>query len=230
MRKLLSVLTVGIICGMLAPAWALPTRANEPRADAPRSLVPEVESGGRAIVPRIPRDEAFVDITGKLEPTFHLWDYAVPLAGRRLPMPLLLPWQVRVKGQVFALDLGAIKEFQAQAEKLNGQMVVVSGSLSGGSVRVTRLRAADKAAVPEARVELWGTLRYSELERFPPIPVWEVTAGGKTYRLSLATAELQKHGRDLSGQRVVVRGTLQGDAVAVTHLEANLIRFELATY
>jgi hypothetical protein len=217
MRKLLSLLGVGVILGLLGPAWATAARADEPTL---RNI----------IVPPFAFDDVSADITGKLEMHLDFPVYVVPLSpagGRRLPA---VRWQIQVQGRTFDVDLGTNKDIQALASKLNGKMVVLSGSLTGNRVRVGGLRAAAALAVPQVQIEIVGTLRYSELERFPVLRVWEVTANGQTYRLSLPTAELQKRGQELSGRRVMVRGTLQGDRVTVTHLTATPIRFGLAAY
>jgi hypothetical protein len=74
-------------------------------------------------------------------------------------------------------------------------------------------------------VELRGKLSHVEgaLTRNPPIPFsyWELSAGGKIYRLDLGSEELLELARKLKGHDVVVAGTVKPDTgtVRVTGLK-----------
>jgi hypothetical protein len=166
-------------------------------------------------------DQVTVTMTGKLQLVIRGLEELAIWPPKRHPHPEITAfWQVVVNGKTYHLDLSKSKDVQELVNKLNGQVVELNGLLVGETVQVTGLKAAATAARQSVRVEIRGLLNYGELERFPPIPFWTVTAAGKTYHLSLGSAELQKRGRELSGQRVVLRGTLENDRVIVSDLVA----------
>jgi hypothetical protein len=169
----------------------------------------------RCILP----DQVSVTLTGRLQMVFHGLERLADARPNDRRPSIIVSWQVVVGGKTFVVDLGASKEMGALASKLNGQMVEATGQLTGGTLSLTSLRPAAASATPRAQVEIRGLLRYSELERFPVLPVWEVTAAGQTFRLSLGSEALRQRGRELNGQRVVVRGALVNGQVIVTDLE-----------
>jgi len=208
MSKLLSLAAMGLVWGLVGPAWASPGPGES------SAIVPQFPI--RCIVP----DQVSVWLTGKLQRTIHGLEVpAIPPEEGGRPHIIAVQWQINVNGKTYTLSFGKSKELEALANKAGTQTVEVNGLLVGGTVQVTGLRVVDATAQPGARVEIRGMLRYFVLERFPPIHVWEVSAAGQTYRLSLPSAELQNRGRDLAGRRVTVRGTLQNGQVAVTGME-----------
>jgi hypothetical protein len=213
MRKVLSLLVMaGIVWGLAGPA--------------PASPLARVATGGpplaSAIVP-IRSGTASVQITGRLEQRITGVEVLADGHDGQRIVPAVITWWVVVEGQgAYELAFDANNHQLDVAGKFVNKVVVLSGNLVDGRVRVTGVRAAEPPARPGVRVHILSVLRYYELERFPPIRVWEVQAGGRTYRLRLNTDQLVRQATALIDQAVLVDGTLRGDQVTVTGLGGGL--------
>jgi hypothetical protein len=209
MRKLLSLLVMaGVVWGLGGPAPAsLPERA----ANGWRPL---------AIAP-LRTGTASVQITGRLVQRITGVEVPADRLGLQI-MPAVVTWRIVVEGQgAYELVFAAKNHHLDVAEKLVNKAVVLSGNLVDGSVHVTGVRAAEPSARPGVRVHIMGVLQLAgELERYPPIRLWRVQAGSRTYRLLLNTDQLVRQANGLANQYVTVDGTLQGDQVTVTGLGA----------
>jgi hypothetical protein len=138
-------------------------------------------------------------------------------------------------GLTYILDFGGNKELSERAQQLHGKRVVLTGRVTGvrgfttmcvpGSsqvpvVYVTSLEAAEGPAPDRVGVEILGRLNFAELESFPPIPVWTVTADKQEYQHHFANADVSAAAKKLTGRDVIVTGTVRPDGSVLVNAVA----------
>ncbi len=179
-----------LVCGITVSA--VPAAPAKPK-DAPI----RVEFRGRLSVTsphRVPAD--------KDDPIFHLC------------FPPFREYALDVHGQRFNLNIG---RFGTQADKLNGQLVIVTGTLDLDTVTVTDLKQPlDEALTQYARVTIEGDLILIPRD-FPPYGVntWCISSGKVNFTLAFADPRVEANAAKLVGKKVVLTGTLKHGLVQV---------------
>jgi hypothetical protein len=125
---------------------------------------------------------------------------------------------ISADGVSWELDFRTNKEARAQADKLSGQPVEVTGtfiSREGVEVRRRQIVTVDTFKPAEAKDDLFvkvtirGTLKTGIVAIGGETTGTQVTAGGTTWELDLSKdKDLQALAQKLNGQTVVVSGTL----------------------
>jgi hypothetical protein len=153
----------------------------------------------------------------------------------RLPMPYFRVWEISVGGKTWTLDFGPSPELSLKAGLLEGQTVVLEGTVEGDAVRVTSLKEAQGDAFVKETVDveikgrlqgMWLELaRTTDLrnpERHPPVVIWTVTAEGQSFTLDFGTAaDVRKLAETFDGRMVVLTGTLRDGNVIVKTLKVD---------
>jgi hypothetical protein len=155
-----------------------------------------------------------VEIKGKLS---HVQlDMVVPVEPRH-PFDF---WQIIAGGKTYRLDFLGGKHFFDLANKLEGKAVIVTGTLDGGVVRLSEMKADEDYVKWTTAVEVRGRLQSVPLRCGPGSKAWSVVVDGKTYSLDFATPELQKLAEPLDGKTAVITGDLKNDVITVKTLNA----------
>jgi hypothetical protein len=161
------------------------------------------------------------------------------------PGPHFAIWKghlvVRANGREFRLDLRNVSQNIWELERqYRGQLVHVSGTLEGDSVRVSAIKAAGEYFRKTVVVEIKGKLQclwidvytgkfHSAHDTWAAPECIETVPGividGKVYRLQdnriiPAPEGPAKKYRELCGRTVVVTGTLEGETVTVRTIQA----------
>lgn len=169
------------------------TAAPPPGKDAPV----RVELRGKLIItgPKLMPDVQKGERTHACRPP--LWEYALEVNGHRYHLSFV----------------GA----NVPDQKLNGRLVIVSGTLDLDTVRVTEMvEPTDDALIQFARVTIEGTL---ECEQGDEV-VWRVRAGNVTYTLHISGTRPLERARALLGKKVVIKGSLNNGAVSLRDIVA----------
>jgi hypothetical protein len=131
-----------------------------------------------------------------------LWEYALEVRGRRFHL--------------------LFSRSAAPDQKLNGQVVIVKGTLDLDTVNVADLsEPKDDAPIQFAHATVTGTLEHEIEQVFlrcgQPYNavVWRVRSGEVTFTLQFPNAELEAKARELVGKKVVVSGGLQDGTINV---------------
>jgi hypothetical protein len=128
---------------------------------------------------------------------------------------LSMAWVVRAEGKTYVLDFS--KGPPPSIARLNGQTVVVSGTLNGDRIAVTDLKPDASGAVQETvNVEVQGRLCQDQNG------AWKIEVNGTLYTLDFgAVKEFYRRAQmELQGKKVVVKGTLKDGVIKVTSLES----------
>jgi predicted RNA-binding protein with TRAM domain len=126
---------------------------------------------------------------------------------------LSMAWVVRAEGKTYVLDFS--KGLPPSIARLNGQTVVVTGTLNGDRIAVTDLKPDASGAVQETvNVEVQGQLCQDHNG------AWKVAVNGTLYTLDFgAVKEFYRRAQmELQGKKVVVKGTLKDGVIRVTCL------------
>jgi hypothetical protein len=130
-----------------------------------------------------------------------------------------------IKGEWYGLDFSKNKELADKAQKLTGQRVRATGTLTmrelpgglkgwGGPVRVLLVESLEAAAGKEdaARVEARGQFQAREPFGYPhTVDASALRSGGESYILDFGTnEELKQQALKFDGKAVRLRGTLDG--------------------
>jgi hypothetical protein len=160
-----------------------------------------------------------VEIKGKLVHVHRENDRSHPRFAM-LDIAFIDYWQVVVGDRAYELDFRGGKHFFDLANKLKGKTVMVTGTLDGGVVRLTEMKADEDHIQETTEVEVRGRLQSVLLRCGPGSKAWSIVVDGKTYSLDFATPELRKLAETLDGKTAVITGDLKDDAVAVKTLKA----------
>jgi hypothetical protein len=152
---------------------------------------------------------------------------------------------VTVNGTTYELTFPAEAE-EAQAKKLDGQAVLVKGTLAGRSVTVSSLEALPFDSFGLTRlVKIKGKLEshsepildpYWGIERLHGFrTVWEIVVDGQRYELNFGSNEqFLKMAETFRGKTVVITGKYEEgipqDVLELTHAKAELIARPLPYY
>jgi hypothetical protein len=189
------ILTAALFCGITAsvPASAAPT---EPLAAAPVRI--EIRGLLTVIGPVNTRPN-------DIDPHFHIC------------FPPLREYVIEANGQRFNLNMG---RFQGKADGLNGNLVIVTGTLDLDTVTVTSLEEPrDESLRQYIRVTIEGQLQREEIQACDPrgqtFAMWRVYSGKVSYTLSFANNKVEAVARTLAGKNVVLTGSFKDAIVQV---------------
>jgi hypothetical protein len=117
-------------------------------------------------------------------------------------------------GQRFNLNIG---RFGQEAQKFNGQFVVITGTLDLDTVTVTGLTVPlDEALIQYVKVTIEGHLSITPRD-FPPYDLkhWHIQSGKATYTLAFSHPKVEADATHLMGMKVVLKGRLKNGVVTV---------------
>jgi hypothetical protein len=139
------------------------------------------------------------------------------------PGPHILParfhYEIEADGQRFVLDLN---RFDAQAHRLDNQLVIVRGSLAGNRVTVTDLRQPlDESLIQYVHVTVEGILHRDEIftcdpRNTGPIVLWNIRSGASSYTLVFPKAQDELTAMQWVNRSVVIQGKLKGGRIEVS--------------
>jgi hypothetical protein len=161
-----------------------------------------------------------IEVKGRLVRGKRLRTAYIGNAWGKYPFPVY-EWSVRAGKETYHLDMGFSEQFTA--EGLNGQLVVVTGTLSGDRIRVTGLKG-ETAVRTTTTIEVRGKLVRLRPERWHYIGLpgelvsmvlikreaWCIEVDGTLYELDFSRGMPLSLGR-MEGTTVAVRGTLLKD-------------------
>ena len=133
----------------------------------------------------------------------------------RFPMPNLGPidrWTITVAGQTYELTFDS-KDLRKLAEKLNGKVVVVTGTPRNYHIHVTGMKAEESESAREkATTEVYGQVKRLKING--PLgdsyECWGLTINGETYELDFGgLKDLAEMTKNLGGTVVTVSGVLE---------------------
>jgi hypothetical protein len=223
-------LLAGLALCLALPVFAGGQNANNPTIEA--CLPPPIAKDYLKQTTR-------VEIKGKLQRVRipNLLERALQDAPPRLPIEppddTIWPrprwyfvWQITAGDKTYQVDFG--EALADLVTKMNGQTVVVTGTLEGGTVHMTSLKEVEGDYVKRTEeVEVGGRLQGIHFE--DPIPgtgggrgpvvAWTVAVDGKTYSLALSGNELLQLADMYDGQSVVITGTLDKNTITVKTLK-----------
>jgi hypothetical protein len=199
-------LTAAVLFGGLAAAVPASEKPFQPIAPASASVRFEIR--GRLHV-TVLEDEGIAD-------------------GRR---PILRRYyEIEADGQKFVLDVGA---FRGQANDLDGQLVIVTGTPVQGPadeslIRVTGITVPkDDALIKYVRVTVEGQLERLEIPTCDPkggaIVLWQVRTGGRDFTLVFEDAKVAAQAEKLVGLPVVLTGNFKNGRISVTSVGPDVI-------
>jgi hypothetical protein len=141
-------------------------------------------------------------------------------------------YQIEADGQTFTLNIGT---FAGQANKLDGQLVIVTGTLVHGPVdqelvHVTGLTVPLEASLTQyVRVTVEGELERIVLPSCDPkdgaIVLWQVRAGWSSYMLVFADAKVAAEAEKFVGRPIILTGTLKNGQITVNSVRPGVIYF-----
>lgn len=178
---------------------------------------------------------AFVEIKGKLCKTLRIpdrWYYRGPfersaprslafssfkphVPDDRSPMPNLGPievWTITAGGKTYELTFGS-EELRKLAEKLNGKVVVVTGTPRKYAIHVACMKAEESES-PREKVTTEAHAQVKRLKIYGPLgdssECWGLAINGENYELDFGgLKDLAEMTKNLSGTVVTVSGVLE---------------------
>src|SRR5262249_34122935 len=127
-------------------------------------------------------------------------------------------FHITVEGKTYHLRLED-RAMLRQAAQLDGETVVVTGTLAEQVVHVTTLVAVLPDYVHLTRVvKIKGRLVENVLvppKHEPARIVWEMSAAGQTYEVDLGSGELLELARACRGRTVVLTGTVEAEPLSL---------------
>jgi hypothetical protein len=150
-----------------------------------------------------------------------------------VPLPRFIDeWALQsADGKITPLILGDSKAMAKKAQALRDTSVVVTGTWSGGKLLVSSLEAQtvvlsgklkrDVLHLERQRVVGVGVDRI--ILPCPPVVLWSLEVGGKTYRVAFANNQAEKSALALVGKAVRATGKLEGGTFTVSAVELDVI-------
>ena len=187
------------------------------------------------------QDKVSTDVVARPTYTALLQGILEELPLMRCPRPA--GWMLYADGQQFYVDFGTNAGLLAKAKKLQTTRVEIGGGLEdtgktewidGPRVppypmpnlvlsRVRILHVTSLTAFDDPKgtpIEITGELVFAgEMEKWPPIPIWILKSGNKTYSLRFNSAALAEQAKKIGRGTVTVIGNLnQNNTITVTGL------------
>jgi hypothetical protein len=169
--------------------------------------------------PVAPRTEPAVkvEIRGRL----HVLGSKSDGSGDGRCLPPSRTYEIEARGQRFYLN---IWRFAAEADELDGTLVIVAGTLDLDTVNVTGLTVPkDEALRQYVRVTVEGQLRAIPRE-FPPYDqtMWHIQAGGRSFSVRFANARVEAQAAGIQGLAVILTGDLEDGQILVHSLRTEI--------
>jgi hypothetical protein len=145
--------------------------------------------------------------------------------GRCLPPPRT--YEIEADGQRFNINIG---RFADQADRMDGQLVLVTGTLNLDTVNVRGLFQEHRETRPAlrqyVRVTIEGQLSVVPRD-FPPYDsfggvLWSIQSGNQTFGVRFADAKVEVEAARVKGSTVIITGELKGGHIVIDTVEAEI--------
>jgi hypothetical protein len=166
------------------------------------------------------------DVGGILKKTVY-----VEMKGRFLlradHADILLPdSRLVVSGHTYVVNLGNDRNLWNRAVALDGHTAIVTGTLNGDTITATSIKADNDFIKKAVTVEIKGRLYWNHFPGRCMVPEFALATGKEHFALHIANDDVRQLARKLSGQDVIVTGTLTGNQfdgkrISVTSLNAD---------
>jgi hypothetical protein len=130
-----------------------------------------------------------------------------------------------VNDKTYVVDLGNNRDLWTAAAGLDGHTAIVTGTLDGDRITATAIKADQEFIRKTLKVEVSGRLYWNKNLLHRLVPEFQLASGREFFALDFDDTGLRKLAETLSGDDVIVTGTLTADVfsndrIAVTSLKA----------
>jgi hypothetical protein len=135
-----------------------------------------------------------------------------------------------VNGKTYVVKLGEDRKLWHAAVALDGHRAIVTGTLDGDTITATAIKADEDFVKKTVAVEIKGQLYWNKNLLRCRVPEFQLVSGKEYFGLSFASDELRKQAEKLSGEDVLVTGTLRSDVPGIDHITVTSLKADDSKY